>query len=119
MQQRSVFYSLLFIWAALFAYSFYAPAMVEAAGDGFVRGANRVTLFMRWHLSALAFAAAIAVIGSKLEPSLRRWLGRVPVFLHIVAAAAILSLALRAYQEGKTEVLETSQPSIQAAPSSR
>lgn len=119
MQRRQIFYSLLLIWLALFAYSFYAPAMVEATGDGFLRGTNRLKIFLSWHITALAFAAAITFMGSRMPSSLRRWISRAPLFLHIVAAAAITSLALQAYQAGKAENTDIVQRPKQAGPSSQ
>ena len=79
-------------WALAWAGSFAAFAMSEPAGEGFVRGLNRITGFLGWQ--GVAAMLAFAVWGAG-----RGWPARHPVrraSLIPLARAAVLAVGLLA-----------------------
>lgn len=103
MQRRWFLYAILTAWVALFVYSFYAVAGVEPTGDGFVRGMNRVSLFLRWHLSAVAFAIAAAFVGWRAQSPARRWLSKAPVAVHVILIVSVFGKAWLDYNREKAD----------------
>lgn len=102
MQRRWFLYAILAAWLALFVYSFYAVAGVEPTGDGFVRGMNRVSLFLRWHLSAVAFAIAAAFVGWRAQSRVRRRVSKAPVAVHVILIVSVFGKAWLDYNQEKT-----------------
>lgn len=60
---------ILTLWLMAFALSFVLFLTTESTGDGFLRGANRVSLFLGWQaiaalLSLAAFGVSRALVGA-------------------------------------------------------
>lgn len=107
---------LLVIWLALFAYSFFSVAGVEPTGDSFLRGMNRVTLFLKWHGSAFAFALASLFLGWRAQSKQRRWLSRLPTLAHLLLLLGTLGTAIYLYQSEKAALLEDQVPPLTTTP---
>lgn len=71
-------------WLAAVLGSFIAFGVTEPTGDGFVRGFNRITVFLQWQGAAfflgLISACVFRVFGNKRENRLW-WLSHAPFFV--------------------------------------
>lgn len=114
MQSRWLLFAILTAWLFLFVYSFYAAAGVVPTDDGFLRGMNRVNIFLRWHAAAFAFAIAAAFVGWRTALALGRWLSKGPLVVHILAATAVLGTALYGHHSNTTA--DRLQEPVQTAP---
>ncbi|MEM6683420.1 MAG: hypothetical protein AAF607_14385 [Pseudomonadota bacterium] len=97
MHRRWILYTLLASWLIVFGYSFFAPTGIVATDTGFLPGLNRFQVFMRWHISAIAFAVAAAVFGRQARSDFRKWLSKMPLLVHLVATVVLTSYVFSAY----------------------
>ena len=76
---------LLFAWVILFALSFILPRTVEATGDGFTRGLNRLSIFFGWQIAAFVVAILTALLSwRRSKPQHRfKWAGYIPAGTHL------------------------------------
>ena len=96
--RRFLLTALMAIWLMAYCYSFVALALTEPDGDGFTRGANRVSLFLGWQ--GVAGALAIAIFGvSRAWPrgSGVRRLATAPLALVLLLVFAIVGLIVWAW----------------------
>ena len=87
----------LVIWAILFSLAFVYACQTEPTGDGFVRGMNRVGIFLAWQAGALIAAIVAVVVSrsvSKDDFPVLRGLGLVPVGIMGVGVATVVILGL-------------------------
>lgn len=86
---------LLVLWAAAVAMSLWYLFMVEATGDGFTRGLNRLTGFLGWQLVAAILAGSIWWTGRGLARGRPlRWASRVPGLLVLALVVLIAGMIL-------------------------
>lgn len=85
-----------FLWLACFVLSFSLPFLMEAKGDGFTRGLNRVGALLGWQLGATVFALLgfITGIGKLKEHRGMAWLSRGPAVVQATLICALLALIL-------------------------
>ena len=92
--KRLVLTGLFALWVFAFAYAFYALATLEPTGDGFTRGANRITTYLGWQgVAGMAGLAIFAVGQGWPKGATVRTLSRVPLglaLLHVVGIAGII-----------------------------
>lgn len=82
---------LLALWAAAFAGSFIAFALIEPTGSSFTRGANRVGAFLGWQAAAIGFAAVLWWRARQLILAAGpQWLMRLPILIALGLLAAFL-----------------------------
>lgn len=99
MKPKRIALTLVLIWALTFAVSFIVPRLMEATGDGFARGLNRVGIWIAWQFVALAIAIAstfIAFVRLKQEKFWRR-IALIPIcvqLLLILSIAGIIAYSL-------------------------
>ena len=80
-------------WLLTWAGSFLAFWLVEPAGDGFVRGLNRVTTFLGWQGIAAMFSIPVYRVSRGWpKGSAPRRIGLVPIIAAGVLLLAILTL---------------------------
>jgi hypothetical protein len=79
------------LWAVLYAASLIAPFVLEATGDGFTRGINRVVAFLQLQIAALVPALVLWAFGTHL-PRGPRWASRVPALLALLLVLGIVAL---------------------------
>ncbi len=81
-----------FLWVFVFAMAFVAPRLIEATGDGFTRGMNRLGAFLLWQLGAFAISVFLAVFTwTVLKPKRWiRWVYSIPLLLHLCSVLLIV-----------------------------
>mgnify|MGYP006308388507 CR=1 FL=1 len=80
-------------WAVVFAAAFLVPWSMEATGDGFARGLNRVGAFFGFQLAAAVIALAVWLFGNRFAAgNAIRWLSRAPAALFGLLVVGILAL---------------------------
>ena len=71
-------------WLSAVLGSFIAFGMTAPAGDGFVRGFNRITVFLQWQGAAFFLSVILAcvfrVFGDRQDKRLW-WLAHTPIFI--------------------------------------
>lgn len=72
---------LLGIWAGLYVASFLGAASTVPTGDGFVRGVNRLGVFLQFQGAAAVLALVLWRMARGLSRGWQRWLARVPLLL--------------------------------------
>lgn len=82
------------LWLLCFALSLSLPFLMEAKGDGFTRGLNRLGTLIGWQFGATVFALLgfFAGIGQVSGRRAFAWLSRGPVILQAVLIAAVISM---------------------------
>ncbi len=85
-----------FLWLVCFVCSFSIPFLLEAKGDGFTRGLNRVGALMGWQLGAtlFAFLCFMAGVGKLKGHRVTSWLRRGPAIVQATLIVALLVLIL-------------------------
>jgi hypothetical protein len=96
MRRPAVLWALAALWAALYAASLIAPFVLEATGDGFPRGINRVMAFLQLQIAALVPALVLWAFGNHL-PRGPRLASRVPALLALLLALGIVALIVGVY----------------------
>lgn len=107
------------LWLVCFAVSFSLPFLLEAKGDGFTRGLNRLGAFMGWQLGATVFAflGFITGIGKLKGRRSISWLSRGPAIVQATLVIALICLILYARFASKPPPeSEYSPPKTTAAP---
>ena len=90
--RKKLFFALMAAWAAVFYWSFWVFFDTAPAGDGFVRGMNRVFGFLGWQAGATALAIVIALEGRRFpRGSGLRWLARIPAACAILLVLAVIA----------------------------
>ncbi|MCB1479416.1 MAG: hypothetical protein KDJ62_11215 [Rhodobiaceae bacterium] len=90
--RNNVFPFLMVAWLAVFCWSFWVFFDTAPAGDGFVRGMNRVFGFLGWQAAATGLAIVIAMTGKRFERgSGARWLARIPAACAILLVLAVIA----------------------------
>lgn len=79
------------IWILTFWSAFAAAYLAEPTGDGFVRGLNRIRLFLQIHTAAALLGVVIWGLGRPLDG--RTWSGRLSRIPLICAGALIAVFA--------------------------
>ncbi len=92
MTRTRLVWLLLGLWLALFLWSLPAARGTEPTGDSFVRGMNRVGVFMGWQLAALIPGIAAYAASRPLPPGALRRMACVPPGL--LAAFIVFVLGL-------------------------
>lgn len=69
------------VWGGLYGASFVAATWTAPAGDGFVRGLNRLGVFMKFQGAAAVVALVLWRVGCRLPQGWPRWLSRAPALL--------------------------------------
>lgn len=99
--KRLVLLGLLTLWAVAWGLSFYAFATTEPAGDGFLRGANRMSAFLGWQMAAALPAFGAWAVGRDWPKGNGvRQVSRVPLQLALGLAAVFGGLILWAVLAG-------------------
>ncbi len=85
-----------FLWLICFVCSFSLPFLLEAKGDGFTRGLNRVGALMGWQLGATVFALLgfFNGIGKLKDRRSMAWLSRGPAVIQVTLICALVGLIL-------------------------
>ena len=79
---RTQWIAVLFgIWVGLYAASVLVAAFTAPAGDGFVRGVNRLGVFLQFQGAASILALVLWRMARGLSRGWQRWLARVPLLL--------------------------------------
>ncbi len=86
------------LWLVCFVCSFSLPFLLEAGGDGFTRGLNRLGALMGWQLGATVFAflGFIAGLGKLKGHRGTAWLSRGPAIVQATLIVALIGLILYA-----------------------
>lgn len=74
--------------------AFMAPQLIEATGDGFTRGMNRMRAFLLWQLGAFGIAVFLAVFAwTRMRPKRRlKWLYSIPLILHLCSVVFVIGV---------------------------
>ena len=72
---------LVVLWAGLYGASFIVAHLTEPTGDGFVRGVNRLGVFLQFQGAASILALVLWRMARGLSRGWHRWLARVPLLL--------------------------------------
>jgi len=79
---RTQWIAVLFgIWAGLYAGSLLVAAFTAPTGDGFVRGVNRLGVFLQFQGAAAVLALVLWRMARGQPQGWQRWLARVPLLL--------------------------------------
>ncbi|MGI3169395.1 hypothetical protein ACRARG_09600 [Pseudooceanicola sp. C21-150M6] len=89
MTRSRAYRALLLFWTALWLGSFLWPALLAPAGDGFLRGMNRLGTFLILQIAAGCLAPVLLLLR---PPGAPRWIAILPVALALLMALAILTL---------------------------
>ncbi len=105
------------LWFACFVLSFCMPFLLEAKGDGFTRGFNRISALIGWQFAAslLALVGFIASFGRVRGNAALAWMGRGPFFLQITLIVVVVAFFLYQGLINKPSP-ETSTPKTSTAP---
>lgn len=81
------------LWLLCFIASFSLPFLLEAKGDGFTKGLNRISALMMWQLAASVFSLVvlIASFGPQSNSARARWVYRIPAIIQFSLIAAVVS----------------------------
>ena len=92
MTARRLLLILLVCWVQCVVLSFVQPYFTAPTGDGFVRGMNRITIWILWQLAALILAVAMMVIRAlrarELSPAMQ-WVGQGPLILSVIGLGGL------------------------------
>jgi len=115
--RRSHWIAVLYgLWAMLFIASTLVTAQTAPTGDGFLRGANRIWIFLKFQGGATVVAVVIWRMGRHLPNGWQRWLARLPVLfalgivLLIVGLVAVASLERPCTQSTSPAMRSTTLP---------
>ena len=83
---------LTLLWLLLFGLSFLAPRWMEATGDGFTRGLNRVAAFMLWQLGAFIVSITLFLFARSglRQSAIRTWYFFLPLFCHLLMVGLLV-----------------------------
>jgi hypothetical protein len=99
MSYRAVVYALAGVWVALMGLSLALSLGVEAEGDGFTRGLNRIASFLTWQAVAFVVAivaAALARVGSARGVERIKLAGYLPLAASVfIVGALVVMIAFR------------------------
>ncbi len=87
----------LIAWIMCFALSVVMAANTESSGDGFTRGINRTTVFLKWQAAALivsVFSFFVARNKRNDLPKTLRFLGKTPLYAHCVILVFVAGVIL-------------------------
>lgn len=86
---------LLALWAIAFFGAFAVYGLTEPSGSGFTRGMNRAGGFLTWQAAAVGLAIVLWWRARRSAlPNAVAWLMRLPVFIAMLMAAAIVALVI-------------------------
>lgn len=106
-------------WLVCFVASFSLPFFMEATGDGFTRGLNRVGAFLGWQFGAtvIALIGFILGIGKTRGRVSLAWLSKGPFFVQLALLAAFVGLIVFARFGGRPSTpSEPPPPTTQTTP---
>ena len=84
---------LLALWAAAFGYAFVSYALTPPAGDGFVRGLNRVTAYLGWQGIAGMLSIPVFALGRAWpKGSPVRSMSRLPIGVAVAHMVVIVGV---------------------------
>lgn len=89
MGRSLIFWMMFGGWASLSLLSVVVPLLTPATAEGFVRGLNRVSLFLLYQAGAITLAAALLAMARSQPAGPRRRLAQTPA---LVALAQLLAL---------------------------
>lgn len=109
--------SLAILWGVLFLLSFIAPRFMEATGDGFTRGLNRVGSFFMWQAGAFVTAGVLFLVARTTiqKSGIKRWLFFMPLLIHLLMVLLLIIVFLVA-RFGKLPVGENPPSSTPTRP---
>ncbi len=94
MTRTRLVWAALALWLVCFGMGFVAFSRTEPTGDSFLRGANRLGVFLLWQLAGTVPAIIAFVAARALPPCWARRLSWGPVSLYGSVVMAVLGLAL-------------------------
>lgn len=99
MKPPTTFVVLLLVWLALFALSIILAAGAEPTGDGFTRGMNRTTTFLKWQLAAFVIALVSFFMTRRNASSFSttlQFIGKTPFYTHCVILVFVVGMIVYA-----------------------
>jgi hypothetical protein len=92
MDRRAITWMLVGLWAVLFATSFIMGVTIPPEGDGFTRGANRVSAVLIWQGVALLVALVALFVGGEGETPKGQLLARAPFLVQFMLALIVAAI---------------------------
>ena len=90
---------LVLAWAMIFAASYAVPMSMEATGDGFTRGLNRLGYWFWPQVAAFVLAIVVWTVAAGRRAELSNglfWLARLPLIAVAVQVAVFIALVIYA-----------------------
>nr|WP_309501933.1 hypothetical protein [uncultured Roseovarius sp.] len=108
MRRMSWVWILFALWAGLYVASFVVTHFTAPTGDSFVRGANRLMIFIQFQIAATIVAIVIWNMRRAFDKGTwQRWLARAPALLAVGLLVLIIGIIV---------VAAIGKPSPQNAP---